>query len=475
MGHPDDLTILQASVALPDPQVVSDARDGLNLLAAVYDPLVRATGPERFGPALATDWTVTPDARTWTFHLRPDARCHDGSTLVAADVVASFDRARDPALGGSYGTDGVFRGYVADARIAAPDDRTVRISTAAPFASLLDLLVALPIVPRGALDRLAERPVGSGPFRVVDADDAAVTMAAFDDGWHGPPAARRLRWEAEPNHERRVERVLAGAADLATKVTPAGLRRLRAVDDARAVTAPNTTCVIFLCNLSAGPCTDARVRRAINHAVRVPRPIADLFGGAAERLRGPFTASHLAHDPASRPYAHDPARARQLLAAAGHAGGLALTIDIPTVMPDEARDLARLVADDLAAVGVRATVREHADRVAYAYMVRDKQIGDLALFDSSPASTYRVLREKFHGGVRGPWWQGYQNAAVDRLIDASQAATDDADRAAIFRRTTALIRDDAPWLFLYAPHLAWAVGPRLAGWQPGPDGIVRFG
>lgn len=475
MARPDELTILQSSVALPDPQIVSDAREGLNLLAAVYDPLVRAVGPERFGPALAIDWTVSPDARTWTFHLRPDVRYHDGGTLVAADVVASFERARDPALGGSFGTDGVFRSYVADAAIDAVDDLTVRIAAPEPCASLLDLLVALPIVPRGALDHLAERPIGSGPFRVVEASAEAVTMERFAEGWHGPPRARRLRWTAEPDSERRVERIIAGTADFATKVTPAGLRRLRDAETARAVVAPNTTCVIFLCNLLAGPCTDRRVRRAINHTVRVPRLIAALFDGAADQLHGPFTASHLAYDPARRPYAHDPALARRLLAEAGYPDGLDLTIDIPTIMPDEARDLARLVAADLAGVGIRAAVREHADRVAYAYMVRDKRIGDLALFDSSTASTYRVLREKFHGGVRGPWWQGYANAEVDRLIEASQAATDDAARAALFRRATALIRDDAPWLFLYAPHLAWAVGPRLAGWQPDPAGIVRFG
>lgn len=108
-------------------------------------------------------------------------------------------------------------------------------------------------------------------------------------------------------------------------------------------------------------------------------------------------------------------------------------------------------------------------------MVRDKGSGDLALFDSSPASTYRVLREKFHGGLRDPWWQRYADAEVDRLIDDSQAARAVSSAAALFRRATARIRDDAPWLFLYAPHLAWAVGPRLADWRPGLDGITRFG
>ena len=475
MPQLDEVTILQSSVALPDPHILSDAREGLNLLAAIYDPLVRYTGPEQFGPALAESWELSPDALIWTFRLRPAVRFHNGETLTAADVVASIERARSPELGGSYGTDGVFRSYVADATVAALDDRTVRITTEEPSAHLLDLLVYLPIAPRDALDRLPERPIGSGPFRVTEASPQAVTMEAFAESWHGTPLARRLTWLREPDHERRGARLLAGEGDLATKITPAGLRELRGSSAVRAVTAPNATCIIFLCNLHSGVCADRRVRQALNHALDVPRLIDELFDGAAAQLHGPFTALHRAYDPASQPYTHDPERARQLLAEAGYPDGIALTVDIPTTMPDEARALARHMIEHYPQAGIRVTIREHADRVAYAYMVRDKRIGDLCLFDSSPQSTYRVLREKLHSGVAGPWWQGYANAELDRLTDESRALVDEDTRTQLFRRAFTIARDDAPWVFLYAPHSAWAVGPRLATWQPSADGIIRLG
>jgi peptide/nickel transport system substrate-binding protein len=167
-----------------------------------------------------------------------------------------------------------------------------------------------------------------------------------------------------------------------------------------------------------------------------------------------------------------------LLAEAGYPAGIDITVDIPTAMPDEARDLARCLVEQGAEAGIRVTVREHADRVAYAYMVRDKRIGDLCLFDSSPPSTYRVLREKFHSGVRGPWWQGYANAEVDRLIDEARGMVVAEDRTRLYRRAFNLIREDAPWLFLYAPHAAWGVSDRFAAtfpdWRPGDDGIIRF-
>ncbi len=475
MQQPDSLTILQSSVALPDPHILSDAREGLNLLAAVYDSLIRYTGPEEFGPALAEAWELAPDARTWTFHLRTGVRFHNGEALTAADVVASIERARSPQLGGSYGTDGVFRSYVAAATVTAIDDRTIRIATDEPSAYLLDLLVYLPIAPRGTLDQLPARHIGSGPFRIINATPQAVTMEAFAQSWHGAPQAQRLTWLREPDHERRIARLLAGEADLATKVTPEGLRTLHGSSAARAMTAPNATCIIFLCNLHSGVCTDRRVRQALNHALDVPRMIAELFDGEAALLHGPFTALHRAYDPSSQPYTYDPDRARQLLAEAGYPAGLTITVDIPTTMPDEARALARYMVEQYPLAGIQVTIREHTDRVAYAYMVRDKQIGDLCLFDSSPQSTYRVLREKLHSGVAGPWWQGYANAEVDRLTDESRSTVDEQARTRLFQHAFTITRDDAPWVYLYAPHAAWAVGPRLAEWQPDNDGIIRFG
>jgi peptide/nickel transport system substrate-binding protein len=123
---------------------------------------------------------------------------------------------------------------------------------------------------------------------------------------------------------------------------------------------------------------------------------------------------------------------------------------------------------------VELEVRTYADREAYAYKVRDKKIHDACCFDSSPWSTYRVLREKFHSGVAGPWWQGYANPTVDSLIDRAAATVDDVRRQALYRRAYRLIRDDAPWIFLYHPRIFWGVGPAARDWRPSADGVIRL-
>jgi peptide/nickel transport system substrate-binding protein len=125
-------------------------------------------------------------------------------------------------------------------------------------------------------------------------------------------------------------------------------------------------------------------------------------------------------------------------------------------------------------VGISMEIVEHPDRAGYAEMVRDKRINDACCFDSSPRSTFRVLREKIHSGLRGPWWQGYANEEVDALVERAQAMVSDDERREIYRRAYRIIRDDAPWIFLYRPTYFWGVGPMAEDWRPGPDGLIKL-
>jgi peptide/nickel transport system substrate-binding protein len=143
-------------------------------------------------------------------------------------------------------------------------------------------------------------------------------------------------------------------------------------------------------------------------------------------------------------------------------------------MPDEAPDLARLMVEQYSRVGISLELVQHPDRAAYSEMVREKRINDGACFDSSPRSTYRVLREKLHSGLRGPWWEGYHNEEVNSLIEEAEGTISDRERQAIYRRIYSIVRDDAPWVFLYSPTRYWGVAPTMMDWKPRADGLLIF-
>jgi peptide/nickel transport system substrate-binding protein len=460
------LAIVQPHLRLGDPHVCSDDRSRLSLLHALYEPLVRRGAAGRFDPALAEAWDVDAEARRWSFTLRPGVRCHDGGPLHAHDAVASLARVRDDPPEGELGTSGVYAGYLRGCELRAQGDLRFEITTPVPMADLLDVLVELFVVPARHLARAASTPCGSGPFRLVEAGDAEIVMESHAAAWDGDPWLQQVRWLAEPDGDARVRRLREGGADLASDV-PVG------TDAVTTTWRPSSVATTFMFDLTGGPTADRRVRRALNHAVDVTALIDELFAGRAERTTSPCTSTQLGFDPALAPYTFDPAMARRLLADAG-AAALELTFDVPSRLPDEAPRLARLLTRQLADVGVALHVVEHTDRPGYATSVRTKRIHDAACFDSSPHSTFRLFMEKFHAGARGPWWLGYDDPAFDAIVDDAVRRPQAAARATAYRQAARMLRDDAPWLFLYGPHLGWGLGDRAAPWVPTADGLVTL-
>lgn len=470
----EKLTVLQTHVPIADPHISSDKKDRLSILFALYEALVRLDLHGNFIPSLAEHWNLADDSCTWTFKLRQNVRCHNGEILNSQDVVDSIKRACDPTLGGDLGTEGLYYSYLKGMMIEALDEQTVQLVTARPMADLLDLIVDIPIVPQVALAGLPNNPVGSGPYRLIEASSDLVVMDAFDQYWGGRPPVGRVFWRAEPDPQRRVEKLLAGEVDLVTHVPLEHQQTVKESTAAELVVAPSSVCAVFMCNAQAGVCVDKRVRQALNYALDMAAIIDEVMGRMAEPLNGPLTALHFGYDPDTSPYPYDPNKARALLAEAGYGDGMKLVLNVPTVLPDEATHLARLMADHYARVGIITEIKEVSDRPRYATMVKAKQIDDACCFDSSPLSTFRPLREKFHSGIRGPWWQGYINPEVDKLLDQAQATPGTAERQKIYRQAYRLIRDDAPWIFFYSPTLAWGVGLRARGWKPTIDGIVKL-
>jgi peptide/nickel transport system substrate-binding protein len=342
------------------------------------------------------------------------------------------------------------------------------------MADLLDLVVAMPISPASALGMLPDEYVGSGPYIILEKSDTRMVMVAHEEYWAGPPTYGEIVWIAAGDPGARLEAVVNGEADIAADIGIQGWERIAGDGGARGHEWDSGLCIIFMANALEGPLQDRRLRQALNYAVDVDEIIAEIKDGAAKPLNGFLTPHHFGYNPETPPYPYDPDRARSLLAEAGYGDGLDLVFDIPSTMPDEAPDLARMMADQFSRVGINLEIVEHQDRAAYSQMVREKRINDGAAFDSSPRSTFRVLREKLHSGLKGPWWEGYDNPEVNALIERAQGTVSDPEREAIYREIYGIVRDDAPWIFLYRPTRYWAVSSSMEDWTPRADGLLIF-
>ncbi|OZB17497.1 MAG: peptide ABC transporter substrate-binding protein [Rhodobacterales bacterium 34-62-10] len=450
--------IAQARLSLEDPHDCTDGSDTLTVFHALYDTLVRRVGQD-FVPHLAQRWTVSDDARTWTFHLEPGVTFHDGTPCDAAAVAASLARMAREDKGYTLGAPAVWRQYLGGAVITAPDALTLTVTLQAPMADLLDVLEQGFIVAPSAFAALDagdhSQQVGSGPYRLDSMTADRLTASRVEGHFAGTPANPVMTWTRVPDPAAR----LALLEQEGTSAVHCWVTRVP------------SPAIIYLLNAARGPLRDARVRRALSLAVDRDALIADLVAGAARPLYGFVSPHHYgAGDGAGAALDRD--MARHLLAEAGHAEGLILDVDCPTRLPDEAERLTAALGAQLAQVGVTLRVFVHPEREAYAHMVRRKEIRDLCVFDSSPMSTYRVLYEKIDSRVAGAWWQGYANPAIETLIDQGRVTTDRAARAAIWRDAYRLLQDDPAWLTLYNPLRVIGLAGEHPDFAMPADGVI---
>lgn len=458
------VTIVQPRLVLADPHNSTDNPDALAVLDAIYDTLVRRTDAG-YAPCLARSWEVAEEGRVWTFRLAEGVTFHDGTPLDAAAVVATLRRMARPDMGVTLGAPGVYAQYLTGAEIEAPDARTVRIALAAPMSDLLDILAYGYVAAPHALDDPVARPVGSGPYRVVDAGPDAIRLARHDPHHEGRPHFAEILFRREPDRKARLDALASGAADVAMRIPHDA-----ALPGATMVDHMEPTVVIYIFNVARGRLADRRVRRALNLAIDRRRLVDTVLGGRGVPLFGPFSRVHPGYVPPASEAA-DPAAARALLAEAG-AEGLVIEVDTPTRLPDDAEALTAEIGRQLAEVGVTLDVRRIEDREAYAHMVRRSEVRDMCVFDSSPLSTYRVLCEKIDARREGSWWLGYHNADVEALIDEAARTPDLAARHDLFRRAHEILVSDPPWLFCYCETHRSGLAGDHPGFAMRPDGVL---
>jgi ABC-type transport system substrate-binding protein len=460
-----------------DPALSTDVPTG-RAVSYVFDGLVRFTPAAKIEPALASRWEVSPDGLIYTFHLRSGVRFHDGTPFVARNVVRSFERVLDPRVRGG-------RGWplypIKDARafadgkvthitgLSAPDDSTLIITLAEPlaiFAKFLAMPVAA-VVPDSTPSDFGERPVGTGPWKLVEwRHDDHLRFSRNERYFDGPPKAESLLARIIPEPSTAVAEFESGNVDL-LEVPEAETREWREDEKRKGLlqTAPALRLFYVAINTTRGPLADKRVRQAINYAVDVPTIINQLVGGRGRPAAGVIPPILDGADSTRKPYGYDPARAKQLLAAAGHANGV--DIELWSSQTPPFPRLAESIQGYLAAAGIRAKLVQR-EAAAAREAARNGQT-DMLVKDwfADYPDAENFLYPLLHSANRGVGGNisFYANPDFDRLVSQARRELNDAHRTTLYRQADAIAFDDAPMLFLFFYEQMFAVQPWIQGFQ----------
>ena len=446
------LTIALEKVDFLPPARVTDDTSILTLKNLVFEPLLKWNDGQVL-PALFSHWTHKPDGREWRFVIRKSAVFHDGQPCVASDITDFIDSILEAV--DTFGMKWSYARYLADAEILADGDGAIVVRNPHPIADILDIFSEFYIC-RFAPDGM---PVlGTGPFRVLNFETKVRTELERVSGNAEP---QRIIALCEPSADQRYALLKSDKVDAALN-----LERVEGkleFDDAfqwgRAV---NTLSVMYYLNCGEGIFRSPQARLAANHAVDTAAICREIFGDLAVPSSSIVSPFHLGMRTAGlSPIAYDPDGARALLAEVD--GDRKIKLRTPTFMPERAPEISRFVAKALEAVGFEVEIEIETDRPEYARQIGAKKMGDLAIFDSSPHSTYRILNDKISSVTKAVWWQGYDDPEAERLIAAANAAVEPDTREHAYAACLTYLNANPPWLYLAHPVDVFAARKDIAG------------
>jgi peptide/nickel transport system substrate-binding protein len=430
-----------------DPTLAYSAEDTFAVLS-IYERLVFVDirAPQDTYPMLATKWEESDDGLRWTFTLREGVTFHDGSPFGSEDVVATFERIRNPNVGAT-----AFQVLDVIETVTAVDEQTVQFDLKRPSAEFLALLSfpAVSIIQRGRDEEsLMNEPIGTGPFQFAELlSGERLRMTRNENYWQPDlPYLDEVQHLYLPEAVTRMEALNSGMVDVLWNVELEQLPVIETNADFYVMHGTPDNYQPIILNMNHAPLDDVRVRDALKFCVdRVGMIQAVTQGrGAIANDQPVFSWNPLYADIPQKE--QDMEQAKALLAEAGYGDGLTL---------------------EMATAPVRAGMHESA--VAFQEMAQQAGItielkqfppetywGEYLKYPLSVSNNNYVfpsldanLALTFHSA--GAWNEpGYQTEELDSLIEDVSAERDEQKRTEMYAEIQRIISEDGGWIIPYS-------------------------
>lgn len=430
------------------------------LIFALHDAMIRPMREETPGHSLAESSSVSPDGLTYSFKLRQGPTFHDGSPVTADDVKFSFERYRG-------NSNALLKERVAS--IETPDARTVIIKLKEPWPDFLTFYTAATganwVVPRKYLEKVGDagfkkHPMGAGPYKFVSFQPGVeLVLEAHETYWRKSPTIKRIVMKVIPDEATRLVALKRGEIDIAYSIRGELAMDAQRTPGLSLKIAPDGA-TYFMCFPEqwdkASPWSDVRVRQAAFHAIDY-KSINDALCLGHCYLSSSIIprAFEFVWQPPVPTY--DPAKARKLLAEAGHPNGF----DAGFYWCDSSyANLGEAALNNLAEIGIKAQLRP-IERAGFDKGFTDKRYKKGIIQGSSAAFGNASTRLSVWAVKGGAYTYG-SYPDIDELYPKQLSEVDRAKRAAILEQMQKLVYEKHMFVNLWQLAFLNAAGPRVA-------------
>jgi oligopeptide transport system substrate-binding protein len=466
-------------------------QNALWMINQLFNGLVQVDDSLKTIPAIAKSWEISPDGRTYTFHLRPDVYFHDdplfpqgvGRKVVAADFVYSYSRIIDPktASSGAWIFNDKISGKEA---FQAVNDSTLQITLKRPFTPFMSMLTAqyCSVIPHEVAEHYGKdfrhHPIGTGPFKFKYWKEGEIMVMLKNekywekDGNQKLPYLDAIRATFISDKQTAFMEFVKKNLDFFNSIdgsyrddilTKSGRMTKKYEGKFQLRTGPylNTEYLGILVDTSmaivkTSPLKHKKIRQAINYAIDRRKMIKYLRNSIG-------TPGHAGFIPKGMPgfdmekvkgYEYNPAKAKQLLVEAGFPNGSGLP-EIKLQTSTTYKDLIEFVQGELNRIGIKCRVE-----VNQASSLRELIAKNgVNFFRGSWIADYpdgenylSVFYSKNYVPI-GPNYTSFKNRKFDALFERSFLETDNEKRYALYREMDNLVMEESPVVVLFYDQL----------------------
>ncbi len=431
----------------------------------IFDNIVTRDNAGAVVPQLATSWKRISDTEI-EFTFRTDAKFHDGAPLTVEDVVFSVKRITDPAFGSPQL--GQFNKIV---KAEATGPNTVKLTTDGPYPALLAQLVKLSVVPKHVVEKVGKdefnlKPVGSGPYKLETWQRGVqVTLTRNDAYWGDKGGFKTAVFRGVPDAATRVANLLAGTSDLVVTLNSDLAAQVEKSGRAKVLTVQTERVAYFAMNSFKAPLDDARMRRAIAHAIDKEGIVEGILMKYPKVVGELVSPSHFGWVDGVESIPYDPKKAKELVAQVGAAAKTQM--DLATAPVYDQR-VVQAIQQMLTDVGLNVQIKM-TDMATWLQ-------GQQSAQDVAPMLTFSrwscacqdadgIMFPLLHSSSA---WSRVKNDRIDQLLVAARSETDEAKRKALYGEIHALVREQVSVIPLYADAIIYG-GAKQLKWTPTPN------
>lgn len=487
-----------------EPSTDNSGSGGVMVCWNLYDTLVtyrgNAAGETKLFPALAESWEVASDGKTWTFHLRHDAKFSNGDPLKASAVVYNYDKIFTEGYGDTLY---LYSGILSKGNYSAPDDYTVKFTTDVSFSAFPHLLaqwlgVMNPAIveanggykPLGENTKLATQPLDglySGPYKLVEFTPGVGghINLEWNQYWYGwtnnPPKIKYVHYTWELEASTRLLRFQKNEVDFLWSFPTSLIPQVLAINGSSVEPSPGWA-LNYLAFSGRGILgNDPRgtlVRKALCWSFPYQSVIQFAYGGYGERAWGPIPSKAFASLPTFRDmYSYNLTTAAQLLDEAGYtadqSGQRFSLSEYLRSGDDSLRQTMLLWQAELSKIGVQLDLRE-----ASGSMILEKmRNGETDIITQSWSPDYgdphnfvgSLLQSTSSKDITGSNWSIPQ---IDPMIAEAMASTNESRRLELYTTIQLMFAENPGKLYYIQQNNVYVHRQSLNGYVYNPIYLI---